>query len=287
MKLKIRSGFLLASATALTWAFSIVTAKHLFNYGENPVNLAFWTTAFAAPVWLFHLFRHKKEFPKLKRKIVFTLFIIGFGNSIGIALVEVLAIRYTTAINFSFLIRSVVLFTIIFSAIIFKEKITFKKIVLACLIIFGSYLLILRGGGLVLQPGDVLTLIEAATIAFVNNILVKFTVSKIHPDLSAAVSYFVGLFFIIVVSLLSQSIKTPVNLLFILLIVVFDIILIQTRNRAYKVSTASFVTMIVSFTPVVVSLLSLSLLNEKMTMLQIIGGLMIVSTGLIAEYVKI
>lgn len=108
-----------------------------------------------------------------------------------------------------------------------------------------------------------------------------------HPDVSAAGSYFFGLAFIILISITSHAISTPISLITVFLIIVCDILLAQTRNRAYKVATASFVTMIMSFTPVIVLFLSLGILGEKPDLIQLIGGLLIISTGFIAELVKI
>ena len=84
---------------------------------------------------------------------------MGLISTVGIGITEALALRYSQAINYSFLIRTVILFT--FCLHTFSgRKLTLKKIVLAIVILFGSYLLIAQGQKLVFSAGDIFTLIE-------------------------------------------------------------------------------------------------------------------------------
>lgn len=279
--------FIFGFLAAFFWAISIVISRYVFNQGENPYTMAFWTALLASPVWLYHLTKHKTEVKDLNSKVIASLIIIGVVGSIGISLMEVLALKNTTAINFSFLIRSVVVFTAIFALVAFKEPLTKKKIILITLIMLGSFLLVTRGKSIALRPGDMFTLIEAAAIAFVNNILIKFTVSKIHPDFSAAITFFIGLIPIIIFTIANNAVRLPINWFVILTVVACDILLVQTRNRAYKIATASYVTMMMSFTPVLATLFAFITLRESMTIVQLLGGGFIVLAGISAEKLNI
>jgi drug/metabolite transporter (DMT)-like permease len=279
--------FLFGLSAALFWAFAIVASRFIYNQGESPFTLVFWSSIGAIPVWFIHTLRHQNEMKKVNGKVLMSLLIIGLIGSVGISLMEGLALKHTTAVNFAFLIRMIVVFTIFFAWIFFKEPVTPKKLILVGLILTGSFLLVTKGGGVRLQLGDIFTLIEAATVAFVNNILIKFTVSQIHPDLSAALSFFVGLIPITIFAYLNGGLRIPISWLVVFLVVVCDILLVQFRNRAYKVASASFVTMIMSFTPVITAGLSFTLLNESLLPIQLFGGSMIVLAGIFAEKLKI
>jgi drug/metabolite transporter (DMT)-like permease len=287
VNIKVSKGLIYTFPGAILWAFSIVIVRYILNHGENPYTLVFWSSLISFPVWLLLFCHHLADLKKLTYQNYGLLCLIGVISSIGIDIIEVLALKYTTAVNFSFLIRSIVLFTIIFAWIFFKEKITAKKLVLVFLILAGSFLLTTQGKGFVFQKGDIFTLIEAATIAFVNNILVKVTVSKMHPDLSAAGTSLFSLLPIVIIAFLNNAIRFPIFPFWIALNSLLMILFLRLRNRGYQVSTASFVTMILSFTPVMVCFLSVLILKEGLTLIQAFGGIMIISTGILAEKLKI
>jgi len=287
MKIGISKKFFFGFSAAFFWAISIVVSRYVFQRGEDPYTMVLWTSLGAVPIWLYYAGKNQKQIYSLDKRVLLSLAVIGIAGSIGVSLMEVLALKYTTAINFSFLIRSVVVFTIFFAFVAFKEQITLKKLILVILTILGSFFLITKGQSLSLQRGDIFTLIEAAMIAFVNNILIKYTVSKIHPDFSAAMSFFIGLAPIIVFAYFANAIKWPLSWSVILIVVVCDVLLAQSRNRAYQLGTASFVTMMMSFTPVLVTLMAFLFLHESMTPVQLAGGILIVSAGVAAEKLKI
>ncbi|KKR30218.1 MAG: hypothetical protein UT62_C0018G0001, partial [Parcubacteria group bacterium GW2011_GWC1_39_8] len=72
------------------------------------------------------------------------------------------------------------------SIIILPYWVYIPLLFIAIIIVFGSYLLTTGGQGLVFGIGDIYTLLMAASAAFIANILIKHTVSKMHPDLSAS-----------------------------------------------------------------------------------------------------
>ena len=115
--------------------------------------------------------KQKEAAKKITRYDLTILLGMGLISTVGIGITEALALRYSQAINYSFLIRTVILFTFLFAYIFLGEKLTLKKIVLAIVILFGSYLLIAQGQKLVFSAGDIFTLIEAALIALGNTVL--------------------------------------------------------------------------------------------------------------------
>ena len=215
------------------------------------------------------------------------LLVIGITGSIGLNLLQSLALKNTTAVNFAFLYRTIVVFTIILAWVFFKEKITKPKIVLAAVILIGSYFLTTSGRGLVLTKGDMYTLLMALSAAFIANILIKHTISKMHPDLSASAIAIVIIISLMVLGILTQSIKIPKQMFWIAIGAVISFLQVRTRNRAYQNASASFVTMIVSLTPVFVSIFSLIFLGERLDGVQMIGGFMIVAAGFLVNKTKI
>lgn len=125
-------GFIFTFLAALAWAISIVIARFILRSGENAYNLAFWTTVLAVPYWLFVLSKRKTELQKATKKDYLILIGMGLVSTIGINITEAFALKYSPAVNYSFLIRSVILFTIIFAYFFLGEKLTLKKNNFSC-----------------------------------------------------------------------------------------------------------------------------------------------------------
>lgn len=280
---KMSKGLLFSLATSFLWACSIVNIRYLLSQGEQPLNLTTWIGIFLIVPWVFVFRKHVKEYKALTTK--FKLYLVGIGivSSIGINYLQSLALAHTPAVNFSFLYRTIVVFTIIFAYIFFKEKITLKKWILAGIILFGSYLLTTNGKGITLSAGDIYTLLMAASAAFVANILIKHTVSKIHPDLSGASISFASTASLLAFASVSGILRIPGHLQMVVLGALISLCIVMMRNRAYKYATASFVTMIVSVTPVFVALLSYPLLHERLEPIELVGGAMIVGSTFLVE----
>lgn len=283
----MNKGLLFAVTSSFLWACSIVNSRYLLSHGEEPLNLTIWIGLAMVIPWLFLFKRHIKAYKALSTKFKLYLVGIGIASSIGINYLQALALANTSAVNFSFLYRTIVVFTIIFAYIFFKEAITMKKWFLTLLILTGSYLLTTGGQVISLTKGDIYTLLMAASAAFVANILIKHTVSRMHPDLSGSAISIVSAASLLIFGYLSGSLKLPINVLMILVGAAFSFTLTMARNRAYTFSTASFVTMIFSLTPVFVALLSFPLLGERLTPMEIMGGAIIVGSTFLVEKFKI
>ncbi|MFA7253200.1 MAG: DMT family transporter [Patescibacteria group bacterium] len=287
MKKNLRIGTILAISAALLWAVNIIITKFILRAGENPINIIFWITLFALPFWLGLFLRKRQEAAKITKKDIWILLAIGIISTLFIAVVEAFAIKYTPAINYSFLIRSTLLFTIGFAAIFLGEKITLKKIILGVLILLGAYLVATGGKVISLSVGDGLTLLEAALIAFGNTILGKIATKTMSSQLSSSGSFMFGLLPVIAITFLTKSFAFPHTIPLLILLSLLGVISSSIRFRAYEHCSASFLAMTYSLTPVFVSIIAFFLLGERLTPIQLIGGLLVVSGGVFAEKIKL
>lgn len=283
----ISKGFILTVCASLFWAISIVTTRIILNNGENVYNLSFWTLLIASPYWLYQLNRQKKEISKLKIKDFAILLVMGLVSTVGVSLAESFALKYSQATNFAFLIRTVIVFTFIFAYIFLGEKITKKKIILAAFILSGAYLLTTNGQQLSLSTGDIFTLLEAALIAFGTGILGKLATNRMSPNTTATGRFFMGVVPLFIIALSQTSISLPHLLPLVILITICSITLNTLLFYALKISSATFVTMIMSFTPVFVSFIAIPVLGESLSLIQVTGGLFILLAGIMVEKLKI
>ncbi len=285
--MKLSKGFIYTGLGSLCWAITILFTKVVVKSGENIYNILFWTALLSLPYWIYVFSKQKNEFKKIGKKDYYILISIGLISGLLINLVEMFALKYTTAINYSFLIRMVVVFTIILAYFFFDEKINLKKIILVIMLICGAFLLTTKGNMISFSLGDILTIIEALLIAFGNTILGKIAIKSMSAELSSSASNIIGLTFLIIIAMIMRIIAIPQRFWMILLIALFIILGTRLRFTAYKHATATYITMIYSLTPVIVSLIAIPLLGESLTTVQIIGGALIILAGIFVEKLKI
>lgn len=272
---------------ALFWAISIVMARYIFRMGENAYNVAFWTTVLAVPYWFFILLKQKQELSQATKKDWLILLGMGVISTIGVNITEAFALKYSPAVNYSFLIRTVILFTMIFAYLFLGEKFTLKKVILAILILTGAYLLTTKGQIIAFTKGDIFTLIEAALIALGNNVFGKMATNRMSTDLSASASFLIGVAPLAGLAFFNRAIAMPKSFTLILLLSLLYILITVFRFNAYKHATATYVTMVFSFTPVFVAFMAIPFLHEILTPIQIVGGVLIVLAGVAVEKLKI
>lgn len=272
---------------SFAWAITIILGRIILKNGENAFNLAFWVVLLALPYWLFIFRKHSNELknaPKINWLIIVAM---GLISTAGVNIIEVFALKYSTALNYSLLIRSVVLFTIIFSYLFLGEKINLKKIILIIFIFCGTFLLITNGQHISFSKGDIFTLIEAILLSLGNNILGKVATNKMSPRISSSASFLVGFLPIFFIAFFKGAITIPKIPILVLLFAIINIIGTSFRFLAYKHATASYVTMVYSLTPVIVFLIAVPLLGETITPVQIIGGILIILAGIFTEKLNI
>jgi len=93
--------FSYAFLASFAWAITIILARIILNNGENVFNLAFWVALLALPYWLFIFRKHfgeLKNAPKINWLIIIAM---GIISTAGVNIVEVFALKYSTALNYS------------------------------------------------------------------------------------------------------------------------------------------------------------------------------------------
>lgn len=284
---KVRIGLLLALAATISGAFQTVITRYVLTNGENPLNITAWLFIFMIIPWLYIFQKHQKEFRQLPGKDILLLIFIGIAGSVGINFMYSLALANSQAITFSFVYRTVVVFTILFAWIFFKEKLSARKWFVVLLIVTGSYLITSKGEGLQFTPGDIYSLVMAASVALINNILIKHSVSKMHPDLTGAVITVISFISFVGFAVITHLLTVPKNFLLVFCASAFNFGLIILRNRAFKVATASLVTMTFALSPLFVGGLSVLFLQESFGPVELMGGALILSSTLLAERFKL
>lgn len=259
----------------------------ILRTGQNVYSVLMWVYLFQLPFWMGFLYTKKKEAIRLPKKHVAFLAVMGFVSLFLVNIAEFFALRYSPAVNFSFLIRMVIPFTIILAFIFLHEPLTRKKTILAGLLLVGSYVFTTQGRGLALTRGDLFTLAEAAFIAIGNGVLGKMSTNIMSPALGAIGTFVFGFIPITLFSFAMGGATLPTPIVLIPAIAISHILITVFRFQAYKYGSASYVTMVFSFTPVFVSLMAIPLLGETLSAVQVAGGILIVGAAFLVEALKI
>jgi drug/metabolite transporter (DMT)-like permease len=266
----------------------VVGAQFLSNLGMSSYEIAF-TTILVPAVLFFVVSVLKKEI--IKKKDIKFFIIFGLVNalielcwisplSLGISVSIVILLLYTQPI-----------WTVIFSKIFFKEKITKWKIISLIVVLFGVLILV--------SPWDIRTNLNSMGIIFgvlsglfysIFLIMSKETTNrKIHYSTSFFGIYLFTIFWLLIISpfyktVIKNDILTRLNPSVILenslsIIVVSLIIRTVPQILLYKaivkikISIAGIVLLI---EPVVGSILAYFLFNQPITQYVIIGGFLII-----------
>ncbi len=285
--MKIRTGFVFAISGAIVWAITIVLYRVVLKAGENPYNLTFWTTVLALPYWLFMIFRERANFKKLRRNDYLLLVAMALVSSVGVGLAEVFALSYSPAVNFAFLIRTVTVFTIGFAYLFLRERITREKLLLVMLLLMGSFFLTTGGKALHFTRGDIFTILEAILIAFGTNVLGKLATNRIPANTVSSGRFIISVAPLVLLAFANTVIAIPQHMGLVLIITFLDFLLAILIFQGFKHSTATFMTMIMSFTPVFVSFIAYPVLGESLTVVQLLGGGLIVLAGILVEKFRI
>ena len=159
--------------------------------------------------------------------------------------------------------------------------------ILATLLLIGAYLVTTKGQAISLTRGDLFTLLQAALIALGNNVLGKMATNRMSVALTASSSVLIGFIPKIIIAVSFTQIVFPSRTISIISLAVVYILLTQLRFNAYKNASASYVTMVFSFTPVFVFVMAVLFLKESLTPVQIVGGSLIILAGILVEKLKV
>lgn len=279
-------GLIYALLASFSWAIQIVISKVVLSAGENALNLSFWQTFLAVPFWIWLFNQHRKSI-KIRKKDY--LLIIGqtLIGAVGVTIFNSLGTKYSSAVNFAFLVRTTVIFTVIFAYIFLGEKITLKKILLSLFILTGAYLLTTNGQKIQLTNGDLYTLGAAACIALGNTVFGKMLTMRFGSYFSASLTFLLAIPVLGLFAFTNSVLSLPLWPVGVVGVAVIGSLNNFFRFKAYHYVSASFIAMIFFLTPVFVSVLAMIFLKETMTPMEIVGGILIIIAGIFVERSKI
>ena len=259
-----------------------------------PVSIAFWRWAIALLVFTpFAIRQVIKDWPTLKKHLPYLIITAVFGVTIFNTLIYI-AGHTTTVINLSLISITFPIFVIILSRFLFKEKITFFKVIGIVLVGFGVVLIITKGSlELLLQlkffVGDIWMLLAAILFA-VYSILLKKKPEEIKIISFQYTTFAMGLamllpFYLIELSVVPPTVYSSVAIFSIVYIGLGPSLMAYLLwNKAIAVVGPVKSGMIYYTIPLFSGFLAFLLLDEKLDVNHLYSTILIVSGILLSNF---
>jgi drug/metabolite transporter (DMT)-like permease len=286
------------------WALQIFVTKLGFNSGAQALSfqiLSIITAILMLAILILpnygaefrNLFQHQPR--------VFWQFFFANGIQSGLGTyLSIIGISQTTAINAGFLVKFATVTTILFAWLILNERLTFLKVLMVLIMLSGAFLLTTKGQMIIPKIGD-LYIIAACICWSLGNVLVRkyFNKQSVRIEIVTFQKPIAGL--PVILLFVGSSAWNPgvflgeqpvisccqLSLTSFLYGLGNGICLAMTwtyLNRTLKKATASYMTMMSMVTPVIVSLLAIIFLNETLDWVQVVGGGMIILSGVVTYF---
>jgi drug/metabolite transporter (DMT)-like permease len=233
----------------------------------------------------------QKEWFKKINRISFPELGLIFCSGSFLLLFYVLAtfgLDFTTSINYSFISRSTLIFTIVLAYFFLDEKIYCEKIFLIFFFFVGIYIISTEGKRIVLQMGDLLILI--GTFFFSSFAIIQKKLSKnLPPNILAWAVISSSTIMAILVSFLLKVNLFPQHhhgFVYIFLAGITEALAILFMNKTIYITNVTYYSMMSMLTPIMNGFLGIIFLNESLNPIQFLGGFILIISGILVQRLR-
>lgn len=278
-----------SSTVAILLSLSIFFKKIALTKGVPPMTLLIQFLLIAAIILninlLFFQRKYIKKIKNIKRWEWKNAFFAGF-LLISAYLTSTYGLRFTTSINYSFIIKSNLIFVPILAFFFFQEKITKEKIFLAFTFFCGIYLVTTEGKFILPYFGDLLIVVAAFFFSFFS-IINKKLVKMLEPEIiSWVVTSCAAIFALMLIFILKINVFSSIGILFVFLSGLTEALIILFMNKTIRITSMTYYVMMTMFVPVISLILGISFLNETINFIQLIGGIVLIISGIMVQRLR-
>lgn len=284
-------GHLMAFITIVIWGTTYISTKILFE-AFTPVEIVFYRFMLA---FVLLVVLYPKNLKFLSWKTEFHFFLLGFFGVTLYYLMENWALKYTYASNVSLYASAIPLFTAIIAHYTTKdERFSIHFLVGFTLAMFGIFLVIFNGTLMKLNPiGDFLAIL-ASVIFAIYTVLIRKLDSTINQLIVVRKTFFYGVLTMIPFMLIPgdtvvqmRNVSAPIILNFLFLTLIASLLCFVMYNRAIGIIGSIKASNYIYIMPLVTIITSMFFLDEKISMLMVIGGILIIAGVYLNESKKI
>lgn len=278
-----------SSTVTILISFSIFFRKIALIKDVPPITLLIQFVLIASIVLSINLLLFQRKYLKkirnIKGKEWKNTFFAGVFLFFGY-LISNYSLRFTTSINYSFLNKSNLIIIPLLAFFFLKEKITKEKIFLAFIFFIGVYLVTTSGQFIIPHFGDLLVII--ATFFFSSfTIMNKNLVKILEPEIASwGVISCAAILALIFGFILKINIFSLAGILFVFLSGLIEGIIILFINKTIRITSMTYYVMMIMFTPLINLILGILFLNEMINFIQLIGGIIIIISGIMVQRLR-
>jgi len=196
------------------------------------------------------------------------------------------SLRFTTSINYSFLNKSNIIFIPLLAFLFIQEKITREKIFLGFIFFIGVYLITTSGQFIIPRFGDLLVIVATfffSCFSVINKNLVKI----LEPEIASwGVISCAAILALIFSFILKINIFSSAGILFVFLSGLIEGLIILFINKTIRITSMTYYVMMIMFTPLINLILGILFLNEIINFIQLIGGIILIISGIMVQRVR-
>ena len=281
MKNKDSFGHVLALITILIWGTTFISTKILLITFTAEEILAY--RFFTAFLILLAIYPKNFKVLKIKEEILFCL--LGITGVSFYFWTENLALKYTYASNVGLILSAIPIFTALLAHFTRKdEKITFNLILGFIVAMVGIFIVIYNGKAMKLNSlGDFMAIISAILFS-IYSILIKKVSCKYNQLFVVRKTFFYGILTMLPIMFVSKvhmikvsnlNMEIVLNMLF--LSVFASVLCFVMWNKAISLIGSVKTTNYIYFVPLITILSSAIFLKEKISLLMLIGGVLIIT----------
>lgn len=272
-------------------SFSIFFRKKALLFFTNNFSLVLWFMVTINLTLFFNLLLFQKNsFRKISTTCLPQLHLI-FCSGCCLLTFYTLAtfgLNLVSSINYSFVSRSTLIFSIILAYFFLNEKMNMGKFLLLISFCLGIYIFSTEGRRIILKSGDLLILI--ATFSFSSYaIFQKKLCRDLPPNITSWVATLISVIVIIIVNIILKIRflpQHPEGLIYILFAGMAEAMAVLFLNRTIYFSSVSYYSMMSMLTPLLNVFLGIFFLNESLSTMQIVGGLILIFSGIMVQKIK-
>jgi len=275
--------------TAISISLSIFFRKLAITKGVQPLTLLIQFIIIESLILSLNLFvfnrKYLKEIKNIKYYKTKNIFLTGSLFFFGFFLSN-LSLKLTSSINYSFLNKSNVIFIPLLASLFLKEKINKEKISLIVIFITGVYLITTNAQLIVPQSGDALVIFATFLFSIYNIALKnlgKLFKAEILSWMIALSAAILSLIFSIIWKINIFSLQ-QIELIF--LSGLSEALVIIFINKTIQLTNMTYYVLMIMFSPVINLILGLIYLNESISFIQIIGGIVLIISGIKVQGLK-
>ncbi len=272
-------------------SLSIFFRKKSLMIFTNRLNLILWFMIIINIILFLNLvFFQKESFRKIRAISFPELRLIFLAGTLLLSFytLATFGLDLVTSINYSFVSRSTLIFSVILAYFFLNEGMNRGKLFLIFLFVVGIYIISTEGKRIVLQFGDLLILLGTFCFSFYA-IIQKILCKNLIPAIISWAVTLSGVLIIILVSLVIRVGLLPENpygFLYILFAGVGEALAVLFMNRTVHISNVTYYTMMSMLTPVLNAFLGITFLNEPLTIIQLTGGVILIISGILVQRLK-